>query len=1044
MSGGTSRVLSIPPGVPFLASLADALLDGRLVPGFHRGTHPLALADVTIFVPTRRAARVLRAIFAERLGGAATILPVVRPLGDVDEDLAWFDTTLPPPPALDPPMDGLQRLLLLAPLVRAWKRRLPGHVARLFDEEVVVPTSSAEAIWLARDLADLIDEIETGEVDSLRLGNLVRDDLAAWWQVTLDFLQIVTAAWPAVLAERGRSNPAAHRGRLIDAEAARLERSPPSGPVIAAGSTGSIPATARLLRVIARLPNGAVVLPGLDRLLDDPAWTMLSGAETEPSICGHPQFGLRRLLEGMGVSRPDVVDLAKPAPAMAARNAIVSAALRPADATDAWPAMRGQVGEALDAGALEDVTLVEAANERDEALAIALALRKAAVVPGRRSALVTADRGLARRVSAELLRFGIVADDSAGVPLGDTPPAAMMRLLVEAVMRPGDPVSILAFLKHPLLRAGLDRGRVRRAAEAIELVALRGGVGRPDICALAEAFELRLRDDEDREAKRPPLWRQRIRPAEVEDALRVARTLHDAVSPLGALRGSRADIATLARATVVALENAGRSESGGVEELYRGEAGEKLAELLRGLVAAEPGFEIEASEWPDVLDALVSGEVVKPRHGADQSVSIWGALEARLQDVDLLVCGGLNEGTWPGRADPGGFLSRVMKGRLELDPPERRIGQAAHDFQMAMGSPAVILTRAARAGDAPSVPSRWLQRLLALVGEDAAGSLRARGAALVAEARFHAGDDPEPVDFARRPNPRPPVDARPSHFSVTQVETLRRDPYAIYARKVLRLDPLDPLLRDPGVAERGTLFHDILHRFSGSGVDPAAPDAIDHLLAMARIRFDEDRLPPDVDAVWWPRFALMAPNLIAWELSSRAHGTARNSEAYAEKTPVGLSEVTLSGQADRIDVTREGLADILDYKTGSSPSKVQAHRLVSPQLPLEGALLMRGAFKGLGPLTPGELAYVRLKASGAVDEESILAIQGSVRSAADLSEEAWKRLERLLLHYRNPETGYLSRALPFREGDTDGHYDHLARVLEWSAGADDASGEGGE
>lgn len=1044
MTSPAPRVFSIPPGAPFLPTLADALLSGRLIPGFQPGGDPLALADATIFVPTRRAARALRATFAERLGGKAAILPVIRPLGDVDEDMAWFETTLPPPPALDPPIDGLQRLLLLAPLVKAWKNRLPAEVASLFEEEVVVPTSSAEAIWLARDLAVLIDEIETADADWTRLAGIVRDELAAWWQVTLDFLQIVTSHWPEALAERRRSNPAAHRSRLIDTEAERLGRNPPKGPVIAAGSTGSIPATARLLRVISQLPNGAVILPGLDLSLDEAAWSMLSDADAAPSVFGHPQFGLSKLLAELGVVRTDVAELGTQAPDLAARAAIVSEALRPAESTETWPDSRRAVADAIERGALGGVTLVEAANERDEALAIALALRKAAASPDKRAALVTADRALARRVSAELLRFGIVADDSAGTPLADTPPAALLRLLVECVMRPGDPVAVLSLLKQPLLRAGLERLRVRRAAEAIELVALRGGVGRPDICALADDFEARLLADEDGSKQRPPFWRRRLRAAELDDALEVARILHDAVAGLGSLRGGRADIVELARATVVAFENVGRSESGGVEDLYRGEAGEKLAELLRGLVSDEAQLTIDAAEWPDVLAALIAGETVKPRHSADHAVSIWGALEARLQDVDLLVCGGLNEGSWPGRADPGGFMSRVMKAGLGLEPPERRIGLAAHDFQMAMATPEIILTRSARAGDAPSVPSRWLQRLLALIGDEPAKEIAAKGALLVSEARHHALDAPPSVDFARRPNPAPPLDSRPRHFSVTQVETLRRDPYAIYARKVLRLDRLDPLLRDPGAAERGTLFHDILHHFTTSGVDAGAADAVDRLLAIARLRFDEELLPPDIYAVWWPRFALMAPNLVEWERSKRADTTIRHAEAVAEAIAVGLTDVTLSGQADRIDVTRGGLADILDYKTGSSPSKVQAHRLVSPQLPLEGALLMRGAFKDLGALTPGQLAYVRLRASGEVEEESILDIRGSLKTAADMSEEAWQRLERLLQHYNDPRTGYLSRALPFREGDTDGDYDHLARVLEWSAGGDDTGGEGGE
>ncbi len=354
-----------------------------------------------------------------------------------------------------------------------------------------------------------------------------------------------------------------------------------------------------------------------------------------------------------------------------------------------------------------------------------------------------------------------------------------------------------------------------------------------------------------------------------------------------------------------------------------------------------------------------------------------------------------------------------------------------------------MLTRAARSGDAPAVPSRWLQRLLTFVGEDAAKGLRARGSVLLDWGR--ALDAAPDIPSEKRPQPAPPLEARPKRFSVTEIETLRRDPYAIYARKVLALQPLDPLIRDPGAAERGILFHEILHRFTESGVDPFAEGAAEELLAIARREFAAAELPADVEAVWWPRFAAMAPNILDWEQGRAETIAERCAEAIATRLEIGATGATLSGRADRIDVLKGGMADILDYKTGSTPSKVQAHTLVSPQLALEGALLMRGAFAELGKRTPSNLAYVRLKANGEVFHEPILELKGanaSIRSAEDLAADAWRRLDELIAHYNDPTVGYLSRALPFREGEVSGDYDHLARVLEWSAGGDDG-GAGG-
>lgn len=1034
------RLFTIQPGAPFLPVLAEALSAGRLVPGFQPQGDPLALAGATIYVPTRRAARELRAVFAEHGAGKAAILPTIKALGEFDVEEAAFDANAQAMLSLVPPIPAMDRLLLLAPLVRHWKERLPQSVAQLYQEDVIVPASTADALWLARDLAALMDEVELEGADWAGLKGLVTDNLAGWWQVTLDFLEIVTSHWPLLLAERGQSNPAAHRDALLRAEAARLAVRPPSGPVIAAGSTGSIPATAELLSVIARLPMGAVVLPGLYSAMDEASWKLLGEDLPDQSVFGHPQFGLARLLAKIGAARDEVVELGGPSSALVDRGRIVSEALRPAEATDAWLASRVAIGAAAIDAALGEVTLVEAANERDEAAAVALALRLAIEAPGSTAALVTGDRNLARRVATELRRFGLQADDSGGTPLANTAPAGLLRLLVQVAFEPGDAVPILSLLKHPLMRLGLPRAAVRRGAETIELVALRGGVGRPDIDSLPGHFERRL-DALAQEGARRPHWLERLDAVRIEEARSVLERLRAAVAPLAALRNEK-DIAlgALLTPTVQAFEALGRAEDGALDELYGHDAGVKLADVLRQLAASAVPFDLAAEEWPAVLNALIAPETVKPSINSDPRVSIWGALEARLQSVHTLVLAGLNEGSWPRKPEADRLMSRVMKAGLALEPPERRIGLAAHDFQMGMGAGKVILARSARDGDAPAVPSRWLQRLLAFIGDEQAKPLRARGSRLLRHAR--GLDASERVPFATRPQPKPPLALRPKHFSVTEIETLRRDPYAVYAKLVLGLRPLEPLIRDPGAAERGTLFHAILQRFTLSGVDPRAPDALERLLADGRACFEAADLPVDVYAVWWPRFRKLADSILEWEGARSDQVVERHAEAQATRTIVNEAGMTLAGYADRVDLLREGLADILDFKTGSYPSQRQAHTLLTPQLALEAALLERGAFQAFGKRRPGDLAYVRLKPDGTVAHQSILSIKGSLKGGGQLAEEAWARLQELLAHYQVEENGYLSRSLPFREGATDGDYDHLARVLEWAAGGD--SPEGGE
>ncbi|MCO6390988.1 double-strand break repair protein AddB [Aliihoeflea aestuarii] len=1028
------HVLNIAAASPFIPTLIDALLDGHLVKGFRYDGSPLALADVTIYVPTRRAARELRSGFLERLGERSAILPVIRPLGEFDDD-SWISgaSDLDLLPAIEP----LERIVRLAPLVQAWKRRLPAHLAALYGEDLAIPASLSDAIWLSRDLSGLIDEIETEGGDWTRLSELVPAELAGWWQVTLDFLQIVTGAWPQYLTGAGRVNPAHHRDVQIRAEAERLKTRVLNGPVIAAGSTGSIPATAQLLATISRLDLGAVVLPGLDRQMDDAAWEAIGRENASPAIHGHPQAALKKLLRRLGIHRRDVAELGVSDPAIAARIALVGEALRPAETTEAWAQGRDRLKATVERGALDEVTLIEAANEREEALGIAIALRLAVEEPEKTAALVTTDRDLARRVAAELRRFGIVADDSAGALLAEAPPCVLMRLAVEATLRPGDAVTALSLLKHPLLHLGRPRGRVRRASETIDLVTFRGGTGRPDIAAIGHDFKDRLAVHED--ADRKPFWLARLDSERRMEAGEIADRLAHAVGPLADLRGhEEIDLKQAVRATVEVIEALGCDETGRLDPVYGGDAGGRLADFLRGLAGLDAPLSFNPAEWPDILAALIAGETVKPTPAGDPRVSIWGPLEARLQTVDTMVIGGLNEGNWPRKAEADRFMSRMMKQGLELEPPERRIGQSAHDFVMAMANPRVIVTRSARAGEAPAVASRWLQRLLTCAGPEAAEAMRARGRDHIAWTRRI--DERDDVALAGRPAPKPPVSARPVHFSVTEVETLRRDPYAIYARKILRLLPVDPLLRDPGAAERGTLFHAILHGFAVADIDPGAPDAVDWLLKIGREKFDEVALPPDVDAVWWPRFAKMSSRFVAWE-RSRAGVIRRVAEARAEAIKVGATGVTLSGYADRIDLLAAGMADIIDFKTGTNPSKGQAHSLLAPQLALEAALLVRGAFAGIGEAMPAELAYVRLKANGDVEHDAIHEFRKELKSGPDLAHEAWERLERLIAYYQKPENGYVSRAVPFREGDFSGDYDHLARVHEWSAGGDDGGGE---
>lgn len=1048
-----ANLFSIPLRSPFLATLAHSLLAGELGVGYRYDGDPLSLADILIYVPTRRAARSLAFAFQERLGDTAAILPQIRPIGEGEE--AELMPRADPAMALKPVMGELERRLELARLVRRWRTMTrEAELEALFGSgDVVLPASAADALYLAADLGTLLDEIETEGVSFADLGDLAPEELTEWWRLTLTFLSIVTKHWPEQLEADGRISEARAKNDWLKNEADRLRDHPPAGPVILAGSTATAPQTIALMRVIANMEKGAVVLPGLDHQLDDKAFSLIDRSLAIASP-GHPQYGLKRILNGLLIDR-DSVGVLCGDDRLLSRERLLSDALRPAETTERWSESAAEHQE----GALDDVSLIEAAEPREEALAVACAMRDALSDPKATVALVTPDRNLARRVVIELERFGIRANDSAGRPLSTTAPGTLVSTLVSVAFAPGDPIPLLALLKHPLVRLGMTSAEARRAARAIELIALRGSVEIADAANLSDIVGRRLlgserdRDDEKAAIKTPKEERVRLsRPARLvtdEDrglAQRFATAFREAIAPLIALRGEETrEVCDYAAVVAQVLEALARDEKGRSRELYAEEPGRAFQEFLSGLVSApRTGFDFPARELEDVVDALMAGVTVRPRGGLSARAFVWGTLEARLQSVDTVILGGLNEGTWPAGARNGAFLSRMMRRDIELDPPERRIGLAAHDFWMAMGARRVLLSRSTKEDGAPTIAARWVQRLNALAGPQMTRQLKERGAIYLEAARRL--EDTGRTEAARRPEPKPPVEKRPTRYSVTDVETLMRDPYAIHAAKILKLEPLDPLMRSPDAKERGTLYHAVLSSFVQDGFDPIAETALDRLLDIARTLFDKEQLPAEIEAFWWPRMEAIATGYIDWERRRDADIAVRNAEIAGKIKVTGI-EVELVGKADRIDVMKDGSIEIIDFKTGTAPSVAQARSLLAPQMPLEGGMALRGGFEGLKNADRiHDLTYVRLREREVYPEG--LAKPASKTAEAidpmDLSIAAITKFEGLAAKYQKADTPFTSRFRPAYAGEFTGPYDHLARAREWAVAGGETEGASDE
>jgi ATP-dependent helicase/nuclease subunit B len=1045
-----TNVYTIPPGVAFLDNLVDALLEGRLIRDFDPASDPLALSAITIYLPTRRSVRAIRESFLRRLG-PAVLLPKIRPVGDIDEDGLAFGMSDPfaDPQALDdaaipPPVDGAERQLFLTQLILRWSNIMARQRAGLPVEAQLVPSSPADAVKLSGLLCELLDAVATGEADWSALDQIVGADLAHYWEITLEFLRIATEQWPAHLAERGLSDPGERRDRLIRMEAERLARAGSADPVIAAGSTGSIAATSDLLSAIAGLPNGAVVLPGLDMDLDEAAWTAIRAGFADPVMAGHPQFGLARLITRLGVKREDVRPLVSAEPARAARNRLVSEAIRPADSTHVWSSP-DQPDATARTGALDGVGLIEAANEREEALAIAVVLRHSLLDPDHVAALVTPDRKLARRVAAELERWDIRIDDSAGTPLSGTRLGILARLACETAIGGGRAEKLLALIKHPLVALGSEPADIRRAGRALERAVLRGprlGSGFATLrSALAANHRLSVENNtEDQTGRRLTQAARGLTPEDWAAADDLAGRLDAALEPLAGLAEEDREIplGELFEAHWACLQALCRRSDGG-GALTDDEASEDLLRRF-GELSASAGYgpQIEAANYPAFFEAILGNMPVRPR-GADPRIHIWGALEARLQHVDTIVLGGLNDGVWPLQTSLDPFLSRGMRETLDLEPPERRIGLAAHDFTQAMGQDRVWLTRAERQDGEPRVASRWLQRLSAYAGAEAKAAMAQRGGEMLALARTLDMAD-RSGNESRRPCPAPALALRPKRLSVTAIEMLIRDPYAVYARHILRLRPFEPIAAQPGPSDRGSLFHDALDRFVAEhSTGPFDAQAERRLVEIGREIFDLYLEFPDVQALWWPRFRAIA----AWFV---CHEASRDSDVVQRMTEVtgaidASADLQLTVRADRIDRLGDGRLAIIDYKTGAPPG-VDEVLSVAPQLLLEALIAEAGGFDGIEKAEVAELAYYHLRGSGEGGKQDLRGFRRAVKdkpavSLDEAKERTGQRLKALAAYYADPANGYLSRKIPRKQSDWQGDYDHLARVAEWSIEADE-------
>ncbi|WP_176591119.1 double-strand break repair protein AddB [Sphingobium sp. EM0848] len=974
--------------IPAHRAFSDALVAGILA---QHGADPMRLAQGMILLPSNRAVRAVSDAFVRKSGGGL-LLPRLVTLGDPDlgEQIGG---------ALDPLGEGDA----IPPAITSMRRQM--ILARMVQQASTHPVDAGQALKLGQALGAVLDQMQVERVPVTALADLgLSDELSQHWQTSLTLFSILLARWPDELARLGCIDLADRRNRLLDRMAARWAKEPPGGFVVAAGISTTAPAIAALLRRIGMMPNGMVVFAGLDQEMDGESWDAIGPFVPDP-ITGrapaghetHPQYALKRLLDRMSATRDDVAlwRWGSEHDARAVRGRNISNAMLPPRLTSRWRDLKTADRS------LAGVEALEVATPGEEAQAIAIALREAVETEGRTAALVTPDRQLATRVSAHLRRWGVEADDSAGQPLSRLPPGTLLIAMAEALAERFAPIALLTLLKHPLVMRGEGRVAWLEGVRGLDLL-LRGP--RPQAGIYGIDLLLQERDGEDR---------QRVLRAQTRLWWPEARAL---LEPL--------EQAFLAAPDLAAQLAAIREHAGcfSQDAIWAGHQGHAAADLFAEmeLAASEGPRQADIRSLPTLLDHLLSGLSVRPPQGGHPRVSILGLIEARLVQTDLMILGGLNEGTWPGLPTPDPWLAPRIRRELGLPGLESRIGLAAHDFASALGAPHVLITRARRGAGGPAVASRFWLRLKAMAG--AQWKSADRYAALA-----QALDHPAEHKPARRPAPVPPLSVRPKLIPVTDVDRLKADPYAFYAKRILRLARLDPVDADAGPAWRGTAVHEILQQWAEAGEGDLAD-----LEARARAMFDRPDVHPLLKAFWQPRL-IEAIRWIAAEVASDL-AAGRKILSVEIEGRADIAGVTLTGKADRLDLLPDGKLGIVDYKTGKPPSARQVRAGYALQLGLLGLIAEHGGFPGTDAApVAGDFEYWSLAKKGDAFgyRESPVDPMGKRDKiiTADFTSHVHAQFDEIAATYLNGSAPFDAQVNP--EVANYGDYDQLMRLEEW-------------
>lgn len=948
--------------VPASCSLTDILAQKLLK---DCNNNLLELTKIKIFLPNQRASRELRNAFVRANGTSATLLPQIMSLNNIDDNFFFTSESYLNIPKT---ISKSERLLLFIRLITARP-----------DNFQLEHLSFAQACYLARELSSLVDSVNNENLDFSNLEKLVPEEYASHWQNILCFLKIITEFYPQILKERNLIDVSQHEQYLLEEQVSYWQKNPPQEQIIIAGTTATFPAMKKLVKLISSLPNGELWLSGLDKHLDDDSWQKIDEQ--------HPQFELKELLDYLEVSRFEIKDIVEPL--QPEREKFLSEVLRPASSSEKW---RDISSQNITEDAIKNFHMISCRDSREEALTIASIMRQNLETPEKTTALITTDRNLARRVSDELLRWEIKADDSAGIPLLQTPQGIFLRLIATVCQENYPPIALLSLYKHPLCCCGKNAGYIKQQIRLFE-----------------------------KECLRKRTFTQNEEPDFIKEQKEILSPLTDLLAQ------PEANFKLILKTHLEIAEKLASQENiSGDKILWSTDSGETAAEFFAELLeSADTLKNIPQGQYVDFFESLLTGTMVRDKYGSHPRLRILGAIEARLCSFDCIIIGGLNEGTMPESASSNAWLSRPMEKDFGLPLPEKSIGVLAHDFYELSCKQEVYLTRAEKVQSAPTIKSRWWLRLETVI--EALGFDFSKLSFSPFKNWIRSFDETDNISPISAPEPTPPLESRPRELWASDIEKLLLDPYSIFASKILKLRKLNDLNLSPDAIDLGIIVHSLLEKFYTSYPHNFPDNASNILLEMAEKSFEENNIPPETIAFWQPRIL----KIIKWITSVEKTYHDDIKQTLCEKAgkitlqaPNG--DFTIGAKADRIDITQDNKINIIDYKTGRAHSVKEVQKGFAPQLPIEGIIAQELGFDKELPSEVKALSYWKLG-------EKTISIEKDVDSVL---ENNFHKIKELINHFDNPNSAYIAKP-NYKHGSFKSDYTHLSRIDEWGINDDD-------